>query len=484
MTRNFLHLGLGQAATTILTILLSALLARTLSGPDFGMLYLLMSIATFTFVVAEWGQGAILIREAAQHPERTGDLLGSTLVSRLAFAVVGSVCAFLGTWLLGYDWHTRVLAALLILCWVPQYLAFSFGWAFRACERMDRDAQLNVTLKLATLLGSSICLMLGGRVLGLLLTWSLAGSISLAMALFMYRRLRLPGIVATARTLWELTRDGAPLVVMGLTIFLEPLLNTNILFGLTSPTVVGWYGAGWTIAGTLLAPATVLSSAMYPRLSMALGNKEEFKRTFSMSLRPIMLLAVLGAVGTYLFADVPVAIIYGVEKFAPAADTLRAFAPVLLLMYLDMFLGLAAVVAGKTARLAVTKIVAVALTAGLSYALIPICETRYGNGGLGVLFAMTIGEFWMFAINALMITEVFDRRTVGNMCRFVVAGAATILLFKLLPAFTPFLGIPLCVAVFGGLTLLVGAVKVSDIGATLASFRRAATPAQESAGAQ
>ena len=91
---------------------------------------------------------------------------------------------------------------------------------------------------------------------------------------------------------------------------------------------------------------------MYPRWSKAAGDDAEFKRAFDISFRPLLLLAILGAVGTYLFADVAVGLIYSMQKFGPAADTLRAFAPVLLLMYVDMFLGMAILAAGKAGRLA------------------------------------------------------------------------------------------------------------------------------------
>lgn len=469
LARNFIHLGLGQAATTVLTILFSGTLFRMLGDSAFGLLYLLTTIATFTFVVAEWSQGAILIRDAARNHESTGNLLGSALVTRVGLALIGCVVAFIGMWVLGYEAHTRLLACLLILCWIPQYLAYSVGWAFRSWERMDRDAVLNVTIKLAMLLGTIACLSLGGQLMGLVLTWSIAGSVGIAMALFMYRRLHMPKIVATAATMRSLMRDGAPLVVMSLTIFLEPLINTNILFRLTESSVVGWYGAAWTIAGSLLAPATVLSSAMYPRLSMALGDKVEFKRTFDKSFRLILLLAVLGGVGTFLFADVPVKLIYGET---PAAETLRAFAPVLVLMYLDMFLGLATVAAGKTTRLAIAKVGAVALTTGLAFLLIPYCHSRFGNGGLGVMYAMVLGEIVMLTANALLVPEVFDGRTLGNLFRSLLAGAATVLLFELLPAFTPFLGIPLCVLAFGVAALLTGAVKRSDVETLLGTLKK------------
>jgi len=46
------------------------------------------------------------------------------------------------------------------------------------------------------------------------------------------------------------------------------------------------------------------------------------------------------------------------------------------------------------------------------------------------------------------------------------------LLIRLLPALTPFLAIPMCVLVFGALSLLVSAVKRSDVEMLLASLRK------------
>src|SRR3984957_7154826 len=103
MVRNIIHLGLGQAATTVLTVLLSATLARTLGPSDFGLLYLLTSIATFAYVIVDWGHGPVIIRETARHPDRCGDLLGSALAVRTIAALLACAVAVTTTWLLGYD---------------------------------------------------------------------------------------------------------------------------------------------------------------------------------------------------------------------------------------------------------------------------------------------------------------------------------------------------------------------------------------------
>jgi len=472
MVRNFMHLGLGQVATTILTILLSYAVARALSPSDFGLMYLLTSITTFAYVVVDWGHGSYIIREAARHPDKAGELLGSALALRTAVALFACVVVVAATWVLGYDVRTRVLSGALMIGWLPQYLGLSFGWIFRSRERMDREAQLNVVLKLVTLIASIACLALGAHVQGLILAWSIAGCLTLVLAIAMYRGLHLPTLTASVVTARQLLHGGAPIFAMTLAVAIQPFVNANILYKMASPEVVGWFGAAWVIAGTLIAPATVLDSAMYPRLSATAGNAVEFKRTFDISFRPLLLLAVLGAAGTYLFAEVPVKLIYGLDKFRPAADTLRAFAPTLFLLFIDIFLSMVILAAGKSVRLAGVKVASVALTTGLVFILVPLWQARFSNGGVGVMYAMAIGELPMFVAAVILIREVIDRHTISDVIRSLAAGAATVLLFRLMPPFTSFLAIPLCVLVFGGLSLLIGAVRKSDIEALLSSSRK------------
>jgi O-antigen/teichoic acid export membrane protein len=472
MVRNALHLGLGQIVTTVLTIMLSATVAHALSGADFGLLYLVTSIAGFAYVVVDWGHGPLIVRETARHPERAGVLVGSVLMVRAIATVIVCLIAVATTWVLGYDVRTRVLTGALILAWLPQYLGLSFSWAFRGYERMDREALLNVALKLATLVGSIVCFVLGGGLLGLVLAWSLAGALTLVLAVAMYRRLQLPEVTATMAVARELLRDGTSFLAMSLAVAVSPFFNANILFKLTSPTVVGWFGAASNIMGTLIAPASILGMTMYPRLSRFADNPEEFGRTFRVSFRLLLLLAILGGTGTYLFAEVPVQIIYSLDKFGPSVDTLRAFAPAVMLLYVDVFLGTAIVAAGKAGKMAGAKVASIALTVVLAFFLVPFFQTRWSNGGLGVAYATVIGEVLMVGTAGFLIREAIDRSAISDACRGLIVGGATILLFRLLPAISPFLGIPLCVIVFAGLSLLIGALKRSDVEMLLAPFRK------------
>ncbi len=472
MARNVLHLGLGQATTLIVTILLNAMLARTLGPYDFGLLYLVMQIATFAYVIIEWGHGPYIIRETARHPERSGELTGSAFAVRSACALIACAIAAASTWLLGYDLRTQLLTGALIVFWLPQYLGLSIGWVFRGYERMDLDALLNVVLKLATLIGSVACLLLTHDLLPLLLVWCAAGCLTLAIAVYFYRSLGLPRIFATLSTARELLRDGAAFLGISLAVALESYFNANILFKMASPEVVGWYGAASTIFGSLIAPASILGATLYPRWAKSAGDEVEFKRQFDMSLRPLLVIAVLGAVGTYLFADVAVGLIYSMKTFAPAADNLRAFAPVVLLMYIDIFMSMAILAVGKAAKLALAKVVAVVVTTALVFVLVPLCQARFANGGLGIMGAMMVGELFMLTTAGILLRKAVDARTMVHACRSLIAGVATVLLFRWLPPLTPILAIPLCVIMFAGLSWLFRAVKRSDVEVLRESFRK------------
>jgi O-antigen/teichoic acid export membrane protein len=450
-------------------MVLSAAIARTLGASDYGLLYLLTSIAGFAYVFVDWGHGPYVTREVAIHPERSGDLMGSVLVVRAATALVTSAVALAATWLLGYDRRTCLLASLLILAWMPQYLGLTYTWAFRGRERMEFDAALQVVLKLSTLVISFVCLLLGGRVVALIAAAALAGAITLAIAVVLYRRLRFPPHHVSRETARELLFDGAPMLAISLAVAAQPSIDANILYKFAPREVVGWYGAAWTIAGTLVSPATILGAAMYPRLARAAVDVDEFSHVLRTAFRPLLLLAVLGCVGTYLFAHVAIGLIYSLAKFGPAADILRAFSLFLMLIYIDMLFGHAILAAGKATWLATAKVVAVLVTTAAELVLVPRFQAMMSNGAIGIVLALACGELVMVGVSFWLMRHSIGRGMLFDIIRAVGAGIATTAIMQALPPLNAFLAIPLCVLLFAVLSLVVGAVNRADLYLLLSS---------------
>jgi O-antigen/teichoic acid export membrane protein len=165
-----------------------------------------------------------------------------------------------------------------------------------------------------------------------------------------------------------------------------------------------------------------------------------------------------------LFADVAVALVYARGRFDPAISVLKVFAPVLPLLSIDILLGSALNAAGKTKQLAVVKVLSIAVSTALAILLIVACQARWGNGGIGLILAFMSTEVLMLAAFLWLLPRgAVDRATALDFIRAVISAACTAMIFWALPAMTPWLAIPACVAVFLVIALWSGLILSNDL---------------------
>ena len=164
------------------------------------------------------------------------------------------------------------------------------------------------------------------------------------------------------------------------------------------------------------------------------------------------------------------------EPVGPAATTC-ALSGVLLCIDLQP-----AILAAAAGRLASCKVGVVVVTLTLEFFLVPFFESSYGNGGLGVMSAMAVGEFMMTISAMWLVREAIDRYMIADVGRGLFSGALTVLLIQRVSPSTPFLTIPLCVALFFGLSVAIGLVNRSDVDQLLAGFRQRPSTAVQPSG--
>jgi O-antigen/teichoic acid export membrane protein len=303
----------------------------------------------------------------------------------------------------------------------------------------------------------------GTRVVGVIVAQALAGALAFVFALRLYGRLRLPRLRASLTAGRELIREAAPIFTMGLVVSFQPYIDANMLTKLAPTEVVGWYGAAGMIAGTLLAPAIIIGGAVYPRLSRATNDPGEFNRLIRTAFRSMLFVSGLAAVGTYLFGNVAVNIVYHRASFAPAGPIVQAFSPLLFIASIDILLGNAIVATGNIKRYARAKVVAVLATTALELFLVRLCQSRFGNGGIGVMLSGAAGELIMFgAALYLLPVGTLNRTAVANCAQVLVAGAGAILVGHSLASAGPFIAIPVTVAAYTLLSLSLGLVNRTD----------------------
>lgn len=464
LARNAFHLVAGQAATMVLGILFSAALGRTLGAGDFGLYFLISSFSTFALVLVDWGQQYFGIREVARTPERGPELLGTGLLLRALGTGLVAIPAGLTAWALGYDGRTIAFSVAFIVLNLPFFLAQGFGIVFRGRDRMGLDATVSVVNRAAGLLLAVLALWLGLGLGGVVVAQGLAGAAALLAAMLLYRRLgggRLRVSRATAR---EILVGGTAIVAIGLAVYVQPYLDAVLLSKMVPTHVVGWYGAAKTIMGTLLAPSLILGAAAYPRLSRAAVDRNLFRREFATAQRPMLWLGGLGSVGTWMFADFAINLVYGHRGFGPAALVLKIYGVAMFLVFVDVLIGTALTAVGKATPFAVVKVASVVLAVPLEVLFIPRFQARLGNGGVGVTLAAAISELVMFAGGlALMPRGSVGRAVFLDGARALGAAGLTGLVVHLAAPFGPWAGIPICIVSFTGLSFATGLLRRDDL---------------------
>ena len=466
LARNAFHLVLGQVTTTTMGIFLSAALGRGLGPVDFGLYYLITTMAAFGLVVVDWGQGMAVVREVARHPSKSGRFLGAVLGLRAGGTALAAGITAMAARLTGQTPRTSALAAALVIAMLPFFLAQAYGLVFRASERMDLDATVTVLNKVLTLALTVAALGSGFGLVGVIAAQGLSGLGALAGAVLVGRKLRLPRIQPTFAAAREILGHGTPIVALTIAMSAQGYIDALVLAKLAPEPVVGWYGAARNIIGTLIAPASIIAIAAYPRLARVAHDTAAFRRELHTALRPLLALGALAAVGTYLFADLAVAIIYGKKAFGPVGTTLKVFAPGLFLLFVDVQFAGAVAALGRTRQLAAAKLFNVLATTALDLLLIPFFQARFGNGGIGVVTAFALSEAIMFAAAVWILPRgSFDRSMIMDIGRALLAGLLTLALFSLAPSLPVYVKLPACIAAFAALARATGLVRGDDVDA-------------------
>jgi hypothetical protein len=152
---------------------------------------------------------------------------------------------------------------------------------------------------------------------------------------------------------------------------------------------------------------------------------------------------------------------------------MQAFAPGLFLYFIDVLLGYAIFAAGAGKGFVVAKVVSVALGTVLDLLLIPWFQARHGNGGIGVMVAVSLSELVVLA-GAIWILPrgTFRLSSLVDAGRALAAAGATLVLFALLPTLPAWAGIPLCVGTFTAASLGLGLTSLRELGVLFQALRR------------
>ena len=464
VARNALYLLVGQIVTTALGVVVNATLGRKLGPADFGLLFLITTMTQLPYVVLDWGQSNYVVAEIAYRRSETGTFIGTILTLRLLGSVLAMGVTALALWAMGYDVSTRTLSAIMMVMSLPLFLSQGVSPAFRGYERMDYDAALSIAAKAFVAVSVFTTLVLGGRVLGVVIAQGAAGVFALLFAFRLFRKLGFPPL----KPRWDIAREtlvgGTALVIFPLGVMAQQYIDTILISKLAPHEVIGWYGAARSFGGTLAAPVLVIGTSLFPRLSyLAATDRDQLMQEARSALRPMLLVNVLIGVGTYLFADVAIRVLYSRHGFERSVEVLQAIAPSLFFVGLGIYMGTLLNALRKRRRLAMAKVASIGAGIVLTLLLIPWAQNRFGNGGIGAALVSSGSEIVMLLFCLPILPRGFIDRSVASVAvRSLVVGGLTVAAGRLVQSWPVPLRLAIVLSAFVGFSAMLGLIRSSD----------------------
>lgn len=459
VVRNTVALVFAQFITTPVSILVNALLARSLGASDFGTIYLASTVLTVVFLLVEWGGMAQVAAAVARNRSDSAAIFGTGVVLRVAISAAMLLLIGPFAQVMGYDATVRMALALVGIKFALVSLGSLCSSILRGFERLQWHAGAAI---FANLLDASLViptLLLGGRLQAALTAQAVAAAGALVVQMVLVVKLKIGRPRIRRAAVGTLLGGGFAFLLLDLVLKLQPYIDASFLSRLAPSTTLGWYGAASRIVGVLIFPATTLTFALYPTLArLWKEDRATYDSMVRLGIRTVVVLGIFAATGTVLFSNLIVRLIFGEERFGPVASNLALLAGYVLLVYTSILLSAAIAAAGRQLVWALVQSFCLVVSVALDPVLIPYFQARYGNGSLGVCVSVVVAEVFMVGAGLLLVPRgPLQGSLLQSLFRALTAAAGMGAVGLVLRSVPP-LAIPALLVTYFGILWLLGEI--------------------------
>lgn len=162
-------------------------------GDEFGLVVGAQGFVLLFLTVVQFGLHPLLVREFAAHPEKSPQLLGTTLAVRAVLGLVYALVVPIAAWSSGYLPDARWLLMAFVVVELLGVFAETWSALCEGFERMARAALIDMARPIATFCGIAIAIYAGGSLEAFAIAYILARAAQAALAVALGRRAGVAG---------------------------------------------------------------------------------------------------------------------------------------------------------------------------------------------------------------------------------------------------------------------------------------------------
>jgi O-antigen/teichoic acid export membrane protein len=425
--RNVLHMLTSQLFTWVLATVLAMVVPRFLGPENQGGLRLAYSLWTIAGILMELGTSKFLQLEIARHPREGIRLVGPVLAIRTTVWVVSS----LG--LLAYALATTrgdTFVAVIAIVGVGTLLSTSadaIGAAYIGMERMATPAMVAAITKAVNTVAVIVLLALGGGIYGVVVLGAVALGIGLVQIYWHFRQVARITFDGWRSHVGRIVKESTPFMLAGASLVVYQQIDVVVISWVAGDRDLGWYSTADVLVGSLLFPATVIVTTIFPTLGrLHTTDQEELQRLVRRVFSLLVLAGVPIGLGTMVVGKSFAPLLYG-EEFRGTGSVLTTLGPMIILTFGTILFGTLALATGRGPLWVGVLFGAAALTIPLDLLLVPWASDRWDNGAIGGAISFVITESLQFAIGISIVAPyLLQRVTMWRAVRILAAGGVMV----------------------------------------------------------
>ena len=404
IAKNTIVLATARAVTTTLGLVLTIFIARSIGDVGYGKLRFAQSFTVLLVIFADIGLCEATIREIARQKELTSKYLGNIFLIKLILSVVIFALIALIINLMHYPADTTKVVYLIGISAILGTFSTFLRSIFRAFEKMEFEAFLNIGKSIITTGVGLGVVLLGYGLIAIALVYLLAGIIDLfASALVTIKKFARPKLEFDFGFWKQIIPLALPFF---LTAFIGQIyfqIDIVMLSVMKGDAPVGWYAAACKLVYTLVIIPDIFSYAIYPVMSrFYISSTEALKTTLKKSAKYLFILGLPLAIGMILLSDRIILLIYG-EEFSHSIIALQILILYLPLRCINNATGYTLSSINREPLHALSLVIAAATNVVLNLLLIP----KFSFVGAAIATAIT--EVVLFTFYYYFVAKHFHR---------------------------------------------------------------------------
>ena len=341
VAQNTSFLTIASILQKVISFFYFIFVARIIQVENTGVYFFAIAFTTIFIVVADFGMGPVLTREASRFPDRSESYFNTVFWTKVMFGAGAYLLVVLFANVLKYPETTKLLIYISGITMFLDNLTGAFSSIFRAKKNLIYESLGIIISQFTTLLIGTFALLNHWPLVWLILAYTIPSFLNLIYISSFLKKVYSIGVhfVWQSHVFKIFLATALPFALAGIIGRLFSYSDSLLMSKLLSAKELGWWSVPYKITFAFQFIPVALSASVYPVFSgLFLTNKTAIGPLFEKSWRYLFVIIFPVAFGLIAIADPVVRQVFG-QQFAPSIAPLRVLLVSLIFGFLSFIPG-------------------------------------------------------------------------------------------------------------------------------------------------